>query len=180
MKRLLFFIFFCLFTIISIAQNSISKVYKSEIGHFSFAYPSYLEQQKINNAPHMLLKLDSKKYSLTLSLWEYDFEHSITIWDEDIIAYYSEADKTVSNSQIEESCKKMYLTIANNKKVSCLKSIIKTTITYQGQTIKGVQTIYRLLHKGNYLQFSFFVFYYHEYWNKTQFSDDIMKGLTLL
>lgn len=135
MKRLFFWAFACLLVSVSFSQNSTSKAYKSEVGHFSFVYPSYLEQQKINNAPHMLLKLDSKKYSFTFALWEYDFERSITIWDEDIIANFLDSFKSVPNSQIEKSCEKIYLTIANNTKIKCLKSITRTTNSYRGHTI---------------------------------------------
>lgn len=180
MKRILILAVSCLLVNLSFAQISTSKVYKSDFGHFSFEYPSYLEQQKINNAPHMLLKLDSKNYSLTLALWEYDFERSITIWDEDIVSNFLHADKSMTNSQVEKSCEKIYLTLANNTKVKCLKSEIKTTNTHQGQTIKYKQITYRLLHNGDYLQFVFFVFDYHNYWSKSQFSDEIMKGLKLL
>jgi len=180
MKRILILAFASLLATLSFAQNSTSKVYKSEIGHFSFTYPAYLEQQKINNASHMLLKLDSKNYSLSISLWEYDFERSITIWEDDLVANFLDADKSMPNSQVEKSCEKMYLTIANTVKVQCLKSIIRTTNYYQGHTIKGQQITYRFLHNGNYLQFCFFVFDDHNYWNKVSFSDDIMKGLKLL
>ena len=180
MKRILFLAVSCILVNLSFAQISTSKVYKSDIGHFSFQYPSYLEQQKINNAPHMLLKLDSKNYTLTLSFWEYDFERSITIWDEDIVSNFSHADKILTNSKVEKSCEKIYLTLANDTKEKCLKSEILTTNTIQGQTIKYKQITYRLLHNGDYLQFVFFVFDYHNYWSKSQFSDEIMKGLKLL
>jgi hypothetical protein len=180
MKRLLFWAFFCLLVSVSFSQNSTSKSYKSEVWRFSFVYPSYLEQQKINNAPHMLLKLDSKKYSLAVSLWEFDIEPSITIWDEDVIANFLGADKSIPNSQIEKSCEKMYLINDNNTKTKCLKSITRTTDSYQGHTIKGKQILYRFLHNGNYLQFCFLVLDSQDYWNNSQFSDEIVKGLHLL
>lgn len=180
MNRLLFTAIACLIASISIAQNPATIFFKSEVGHFSFDYPSYLESKKINNSPHMLLKLDSKKYSLTLALWVYDLDRSKTIWDEDIIANFLAADKSIPNSQIEKSCEKMHLTISNNSKIKCLKSITLAENSSQGNKFKVKQITYRLLHKGNYLQFAFYVFDYNEYWDKLHFSDEIMKGLKLL
>ncbi len=180
MNRILVTALACLVANISLAQNPTSKIFKSEVGHFSFAYPSYLESKKINNSPHMILSLDSKKYSLTLALWEYGFERFTTIWDKDIITNFLDADKSVPNSQIEKSCEKMYLTIANNTKVKCLKNVSTTRNSYHGRTINIKQIAYRFLHNGIYLQFYFFVFDNNDYWNNLQFSDEIMKGLKLL
>lgn len=180
MNRIQCLILTCLFVSISFGQNTTSKVYKSIKGSISFTYPSYLVQQKIDNAPHMLLKLESNNYALSISFWEYNFDNSISIWDEVIVSTYSRIDKNIPNSKVHKSCEKIYLTIANNKQVKCLKTVMRTTNSLQGQTIKFDQVYYRLLHKGNYLQFGFFVFSYHDYWNRPQFSDDIMKGLKLL
>jgi hypothetical protein len=186
MKQLIFSAFICLLASISFAQNFNSKVYKSEVEHFSFAYPSYLEKQKIDNAPHMLLKLDSDNFSLTLSLADHGFGRSVSIWDEDVVNYYSETERNFLNpqregfnSQIEKSCEKIYLTINNDVKIKCLKSVIRTNLYIQGHSIKSKQIVYRLLHKGNLLMFVFYIYDFHNYWNKTQFSDDIMKGLSL-
>lgn len=179
MKNILILVFVNLLITLPFSQNSTSKLYKSEIGNFSFTYPTYLEQQKINNAPHMLLKLNSDKFSLTISLWEYYFDESISIWDDDIVSNFLNADKSISNSQIEKSCEKMYLNIDNKVKVKCLKSIITTNYS-QGQTIIVKQITYRFLNNGNYLQFCFFVLDDQIYWNNQLFFDDIMKGLKLL
>lgn len=158
MKKEIILAISCLSVSLLFAQNSPTKVFKSEVGNFSFEYPSFLEKQKINNAPHMLLSLDSKKYALTIALWENNFDNLVTIWDEVIISYYSDIDKKFLDSYIEESCTKMYLTTLNNKKVRCIKSTIIHKKTFEGQTINFRQITYRLIHKGNYLQFVFLIF----------------------
>ena len=56
MNRLLFTAIACLIAGISIAQNPATIFFKSEVGHFSFDYPSYLESKKINNSLSFKLK----------------------------------------------------------------------------------------------------------------------------
>jgi len=180
MKRIFVLALVTLLSNITFSQNVPTKTYSSEIGHFTFNYPSYLVQQKISNAPHMILKLDSKNYSLAISFWESIFERSKTIWDEDVISNFISADKSIPNSQIEKSCQKMYLIDANNTKIRCLKSVTRTTDSQQGHTIKAKLVAYRFLYNGNYLQFYFLISDFQGYWNNPQFSDEIMKGLHLL
>ena len=178
MKRLMLLIFASLLANTLSSQNSRTKVFKSNISHFSFVYPSYLVENKINNAPHMLLKLDSDNYSLAISFWEYNFDKSVTVWDKQIVNNCYNIDKNYPNHYVEHSCEKIYLMI-NNKKVKCLKSTTRTILIYHNRSTKGKQIIYRLLHNGNYLQFVFFVFEYNNYWDKINFSDKIMEGLIL-
>ena len=180
MNRIKLSVIAFMLTIVSIAQNVATNTFNSEIGHFSFAYPSYLESRQINNAPHMLLKLDSKKYSITISLWKNNSELTQTIWDDDVVSFYSKKDESLANSEIVNSCEKLNLIISNNLRIKCLRSVMLSSNSFQGKIIKGRHVTYRVLHDGNYLQFVFFVFDFNEYWNGFQFSEEIMKGLKLL
>lgn len=179
MKRIYFLQLACLFAITTSAQSNFTKNYQSKKGNFTFTYPSYLSTQKIKNAPHMLLKLDSDNHALSLSLWDYGFDSSVSVWDDEIVSFYKQSDANYPNAKIKTSCDKVNLNIANNKKAKCLKTELEVSNTVQGYTLKQKITIYRFVHKGNYLQFMFFVMNYHDYWDKSPFTDEIMKGLTL-
>jgi hypothetical protein len=153
--------------------------FESEKGHFKFSYPSFYKQEKINNAPHMLAKLVSEQSYITVALWEYDFDENITIWDDDIYGYYLELDQSYSNSEDNILCKKINLDIQNGT-TKTLKSLITMASEYQEQTIYAKQLTYRIIHRGNYLQFSFFTMDLGHNSSFEKESEDIMRGVKLL
>ena len=53
-----------------------------------FTYPSEYCEVKPQNAPHMILKLESEKSVLTISRWEYDIDESIDAWNDDVYNRY--------------------------------------------------------------------------------------------
>jgi hypothetical protein len=178
MKKVMFILLAIFAVQTTVCQNT--KTFVSQRGHFSFSYPSYLKSEKINNAPHMLLKLNSENYSLTLGLWEeYDFDQITSIWDDDVVNAFLETDSYISKSKNDILCQKKYLTTQSGK-LKFLKSIYNQTVSNGTESIRMKNIMYRIIHKGKYLQFSFFVFEFQSYWNKSNFTDTIMEGLKLL
>ena len=43
---------------------------------------------KPQNAPHMILNIESNNSILTISRWEYDIDESIDVWNDDIYNRY--------------------------------------------------------------------------------------------
>jgi len=156
------------------AVSAQTKTFTSDKGYFKFSYPSNFAQQKINNAPHMLVKLASEKYIIAVSFEQYNFENSVTIWDTDIYDYYLNLDKSISKSGNDVLCKKQNL-ILKNKTVKVLKSVV----IQQNESVVIKQLTFRVMHRGNYLQFVFFTMNA----NDTLFEkecENIMKGVELL
>jgi len=161
------------------AVNAQTKTFTSDKGKFRFSYPSNYEQQKINNAPHMLVKLLSNELLITVSFWEYDFDNDVTIWDTDIYNNYLEVDKRSSYSKNDILCKKQNLNLTN-KSVKVLKTIMLLKAMQSQEKSKEMKSLtYRMLHRGNYIQFAFFTMDI----NNSTFEkecENIMKGLELL
>ena len=136
---------------------AISKTttFKSMVHNVQYTYdPTLFEQKKINNAPHMLLKLQSTTDDFSgvalaafndLDLTGYHAHHS------DVVEYFSEYDnqmKGVHNggfTVVMESCAKV--TIGSN--IKALRTISKTTYSTYNVTMYGI--IYRFIN-GTELQ----------------------------
>ncbi len=138
-------------------SSAISKTatFKSMIHNVQYTYdPTLFEQKKINNAPHMLLKLQSMKNdysSVTLvALNDLDFT-GYNAHHSDVTEYFREYDKQMNGTQnggytvLMESCVKV--TIGNN--IKALRSILKTTYSAYNITMYGI--IYRFVN-GSELQ----------------------------
>lgn len=129
-----FILFFTLVFSLSAYSQSNIKVFKSVNHKIQYSYNdvSYVTAP-INNAPHMLLKLNSTSDNfgtITISAWsEYDWT-GVDLYDPDVLSYYKNADKDTERkdenmtSKVISSCEKV--TICGNKKalrsVSTLKS----------------------------------------------------------
>jgi len=161
-----------------------NKSFTSNYGHFTLDYPAYFEQLKINNAPHMLIKLGTNdSYSrffsedivVTVSLWEYAFDKNITAWSDHFYNAALMTDKNMYNSPDDILCKKVRLYL-NGKSVETLKSVVSINVQEQGKVfIKHVS--YKIVHNGNYLQFNFYGTH------RASFEDEcakVMIGLKLL
>lgn len=63
----------------NVFENSIIK----------FTYPAEFQEIKPQDAPHMILKLESKNKVLTISRWEYGIDKSIDAWNDEVYNNYS-------------------------------------------------------------------------------------------
>lgn len=99
-----------LFSIFVLSLTSCAQGYKTfDSGLFSFEYPSKFNNERINNSPHMLLKLMSDDCILTIAQWDYNVDESVSIWDDEIYESYKD-----------------YSPVPNIKNIQTLKSSIKT------------------------------------------------------
>ena len=164
MKRFIITILFICVNIIIIAAQ---KTFDCDM--LSFTYPSYFKKAIINNAPHMLLKLESDKYFFSISSWKYHIDKSVDIWDDEIYEHYkgySPGDsKFVS---IEKATIKT--TIGNEH---CLK--IKTNSEKNDIKIKTL--FYLMINNGNLFSFTFLSEGEYTPQSSTQYTDKIMQGL---
>lgn len=80
----MFLLLTCLYTSL-FAQKTFDN------GLLSFTYPSYFKNSEISNAEHMVLKLESNKYTFTISLWDYKYkmDESVDAWDDAIYNNYN-------------------------------------------------------------------------------------------
>lgn len=114
-KILLIALFIKAFTLC--AQNTITFDTK----FLSFTYPSTYQEQKIHNAPHMLIKIASDVSYFSISVWENEINGHVSIWEDKFYDHYKNSlgkDKLVSIDKI--------LVETKNGKNQCLK--IKTNI----------------------------------------------------
>ena len=77
MKKIFICIILSICTIMACAQNT--KTFYGKV--FTMVYPSTYNVGKIENAPHMLLKLISNKALCSISKWNNGYDESITAWD---------------------------------------------------------------------------------------------------
>lgn len=143
MKQKLLIVILCAFAgLCSIsAQN---KTYKNDQARLSFTYPAILRQAKINNAPHMLLKLEDGSVEIDLSFWSYGLDPSYSIWDEEFVQMSKENLLRFPGASLVSVDKRNIATQTSNKRCLVLIGNLKKhgshTVTYQ------------FLHHGNLVQ----------------------------
>ena len=62
------------------------KVFENSI--IKFSYPAEYTEVKPQNAPHMILNIESNNSIFTISKWEYDIDESIDVWNDNIYNRY--------------------------------------------------------------------------------------------
>ena len=119
------------------------QTYSNLQAKVKFTYPSKFHKSKIQNASHMLLKLECDKTTLALSYWDYDLDSSYTIWDEDIVQFAKDNIRKTGTSLV--SINKRFVNTSSGKK-KCLVSIVNS-IEYSIHMVT-----YQFLHNGNLYQ----------------------------
>lgn len=138
-------------------------------GLLSFTYPSYFKNSPINNAPHMMLKLESDKYFFSISSWDYGIDESVDAWDDSIYKSY----KGFSPGESKFISIEKALLYTKTGEEHCLK--IKTNSCKNEVKLR---TLFYLIIKNGYL-FTFAFLSDGQYTVKTPttYTDNIMKGL---
>ena len=122
------------------AQN---QIYSNNKEGISFSYTNNFKRTSIQNAKHMLLKLESGTTTIALSKWNYGIDDSYTIWDEEIVQLTRENLKNSGTSII--SFDKRYVSTKSGKK----KALV--AITYSSSVNMHLLS-YQFLYKGNLIQ----------------------------
>ena len=102
---------FNLFLLLPFLIMSCSRSQTFENSLFKLHYPNNYRESDIYNAPHMLIKLESKDALFSISYWEYNIDKDIDAWDDLIFERYKVG---LSKSELVFS-KKVILNIKNEK-----------------------------------------------------------------
>lgn len=137
------FIPFILMLMVSLAVQAQKQTYSNAKEGVNFTYPSKFQKSSIQNATHMLLKLESGKQTIVLSKWNYDLDSSYTIWDEEIVKITKENVQRTGASLV--SIDKRYVNTAQGKEK------VLVSIVNMGRYNMHAAT-YQFLHKGNLWQ----------------------------
>lgn len=128
---------------ISLAMHAQKQTYSNVKEGVSFTYPSKFQKSNIQNASHMLLKLESGNQTIALSKWNYGLDASYTIWNEEIVQLTKENVQRTGASMI--SIDKRYLNTMQGKK--------KTLVSIVNMKQYNLHAVtYQFLYKGNLLQ----------------------------
>jgi len=169
MRRTLFFLWLvCVPSMIVYGQ-----VLKNfDCGLFSFDYPSSFKTIPIQNAPHMVLKLESDDYYFSASYWEKGLDKNISIWDNEFYELYK---NPVGDGTLISITKEIIQTKSGSHR--CLK--LKTNIhrQNQGMNINIKMLTYLMLHDGYLFTFAFSSQGNYSKETSTTYPDRIMKGL---
>lgn len=166
MKRIFILVNFLFISFVLSAQ----KTFESEI--FSFTYPSTYKSLKIENAPHMVLKLDYNEGLFSISNFDRtkELNESTDIWNDVYNIYNGWAPKGSNFVSID----KYTLNIKSGKE-RCLR--LKTNSIIKGVKIKNI--IYIILYDKTLLVFNFLSAGTNTPESSTEIEDNIMKGLRL-
>lgn len=156
-----------LFVIITVLVSTIASAQKNfDCGLFNFQYDNTFSTSKIENAPHMLLKLSNDRCFLSFSCWDYQIDESMSIWDD----YFTEIYKTQSGGNYVSLRKELVKTRSGN--LRCLKILYNLdgdikTCNYAFIN-KGFLILCTIMESGKYYQDS-----------KTPYCDKLMSGVKL-
>ena len=148
-KSLLNLTFVCSLSFSAVLNISAQKTttYKSEKAHFSLSYPSSYQVIPIENAPHMLLHLQSGKgEEYTISFWDYGIDESYDSWSPEIFQLTEMNAKKATGFKLI-SCKKVMLTMKNQKRRAAEVIHSKTDVLTKKYLVS-----YQTLWKGNLIQ----------------------------
>lgn len=171
MKRLILYsVLVCICNLIT-AQ----PVKTFDCGLFSFDYPTPFKPIPIQNAPHMVLKLESDNYTFSASYWDKGLAPDVSIWDDDIYRLYKQ--NPVGDGTLIRISKESIQTKGGVKR--CLK--LKTNLhrRVKGKDVYLKMVSYLMLQNGYLFTFVFVSEGKYTKDSPTTYPDKIMKGLRL-
>lgn len=172
MRKIFFFIIITLVSITTINAQS----YKTfDCGLLSFEYPSSFKNVTIQQAPHMVLKLESKDYFFSISYWDNEYPDEMTAWDNLI---YSLAQSYEIDDGVLISITKDNL-VTKGGNVKCLKLKFNIQKRAQGFDLKMKNLMYIVVNQGYLFVFSFMSEGQYTKSSATTYPDKVMKGLKL-
>ena len=139
-NRILAIVSIALYINIASAQE---QTYVNKKEGITFCYKMEFKKAAINNAKHMLLKLEKYRQTISLSKWNYGIDDSYTIWDDEIVKMTKD---NIDNSKAQLiSLEKKYISTIKGKK----KALVAITFFPK---INMHFVTYQILHKGNLIQ----------------------------
>lgn len=147
-----------------------NKTFDSDL--FSIEYPASFKSSPIQNAPHMLLKLESNDYYFSISCWNSGIDENKSIWDYDL----NNVKKALLGDVVSITKETIQIKSGPHR---CLKVMENLHNNQQGIDVNVKVLSYFMFHKG--CLFSF-VFKSEGKYNKgsiTTYPENILKGLRL-
>lgn len=125
-------------TLLLVSCGSANMNYDNDV--LSFTYPVTYKSVSIQDAPHMLLKLESERKNFSISCWDYGYDEDVSIWDDFFYKRYkamqTEDRRIVDVSKGEVNIK--------NGSIRCLRAITEHKEIVNGQ-VAQVKTLQVLL-----------------------------------
>jgi len=141
----------------------------------SFEYPSSFRNVPIQQAPHMVLKLESKDYFFSISYWDNEYPDEMTAWDN--LIYSLAQNYKIDNGVLVSITKDKLVTKGGD--VKCLKLKFNIQERVQGYDFKMKNLMYIVVNQGYLFMFSFMSEGQYAQSDPTTYYDNIMKGLKL-
>ena len=142
-----------------------------DCGLFSLDYPASFRSIPIQNAPHMVLKIESNDYTASASYWDYDLNSTVSVWDDDIVEHYRNF-PMVNGGDLVNITKKLITTKSGSQKCLKIKYNIKAA---PNASLKMLQ--YLFINKGFLFVFSFMSQGKYAHDTPTSYPDKIISGL---
>lgn len=142
---------------------------------FSFEYPKTFKTTSIQNAPHMVLKLESEDYFITASYWDYGIDEDVSIWNDDIFEYYRQM--PINDGDLVDISKESIKT--GNGLRHCLRIMSNCHKCVDGDIIHMKMLSYLMIHNGYLFNFTFGSEGEYLKGSSTSYPDSIMCGLCI-
>lgn len=167
-KSTIFFTLVCM--CVSINAQTV-KTFECDL--FSLDYPSSFKPVPIQNAPHMVLKLESSNYILSASHWDKRFANNTSIWDDDIYELYKQ--NPIGDGTLISINKESIQTKGGARR--CIKLKTNMHRQAQGTDVYLKMVSYLMLQEGNLFVFNVMSEGKYSKDSPTVYPDLIMKGL---
>ena len=167
--------FFIIITLVSLRPFNAQSYTTFDCGLLSFEYPSSFMNVPIQQAPHMVLKLESKDYFFSISYWDNEYPDNMTAWND--LIYSLAQSYEIDDGVLISITKDNLVTIGGN--VKCLKLKFNIQKRAQGFDLKMKNLMYIVVNQGYLFVFSFMSEGQYTKSGATTYPDKVMKGLKL-
>ena len=159
------------FTLVCMCVSINAQTFECDL--FSLDYPSSFNPVPIQNAPHMVLKLESSNYILSASHWDKRFANNTSIWDDDIYELYKQ--NPIGDGTLISINKESIQTKGGARR--CIKLKTNMHRQAQGTDVYLKMVSYLMLQEGNLFVFNVMSEGKYSKDSPTVYPDLIMKGL---
>lgn len=125
-------------TLLLVSCGSANMNYDNDV--LSFSYPVTYKSVSIQDASHMLLKLESERKIFSISCWDYGYDEDVSIWDDFFYKRYN-AMQAEDRRIVDVSRGEVNI---NNGSIRCLRAITEHKEIVNGQ-VAQVKTLQVLL-----------------------------------
>lgn len=146
-----------------------------DCGLFSFEYPKSFKTTPIQNAPHMVLKLESEDYFMSASYWDYGISDDVSIWDDELYEHYRQM--PIEDGEIVDISKESIKTKGGLR--HCLRIMSNGHKIINSSIVQVKMLSYLMIQNGYLFNFTFESEGEYIKGSSTTYPDNIMCGLYL-